>query len=322
VEVNEHWVYHAHSYDEVSEVVVIAIGTKRPARVKVAFVADEFEGRADWVPPSRLKTLWADRSTYTGHIARWGRLFAAGSAISSSNRRASEYVLDLIPGHPAFPLSSSREMRNTVTEVSDWSAVQAVTGISRDEIWSPLAITENDRDYLPWPAALVLALAYAERHSPAVLRELAEESEALEREEARDRNMRASQRSDKVTRRRDEMRGVISTVRGWRGEGSAGAAEELEDLRRSLADLIAIIEREVLLLIEKERTDLAWDLYSRLYPNADKQPWREVLKLERRAVQLEPAILPNETRTVINERREARAALIGHLGISRFLAVP
>jgi hypothetical protein len=109
------------------------------------------------------------------------------------------------------------------------------------------------------------------------------------------------------------MHGVIATVRGWCDSGEKGAADEIEDLRRSLADLTAIIEREVRLLVEKERTDLAWDLYSRLYPVADKAPWREVLKLERRAAQLEPAILPSETRTAINERREARAALIAQL---------
>jgi len=172
MEVGEHWVYHAHNHDEISEVVVTSIGTKRPARVKVAFVADEFEGRAEWVPPSRLKALWEDHNPYSEHIARWAQLLDAGSAVSPSDRNAADYVLGILPGHPAETITSSRLKRNTVAEVHDWVALKALTGISRDDIWSPLAISENDTDYLPWPVARVIARAFAQRHSPSVLQEL------------------------------------------------------------------------------------------------------------------------------------------------------
>jgi len=54
----ESWAYRARSVDELVEVVVVRRGTQRPARVFVRFVDDRFEGRQEWVPPSRLKVRW------------------------------------------------------------------------------------------------------------------------------------------------------------------------------------------------------------------------------------------------------------------------
>ena len=55
--IGESWAYRARSIDQLVEVEVLRIGTSKPARVLVRFVADEFEGRRDWVPPARLKVL-------------------------------------------------------------------------------------------------------------------------------------------------------------------------------------------------------------------------------------------------------------------------
>jgi hypothetical protein len=54
----ESWAYRARSVDDLVEVVVVRLGSQRPARILVRFVVDHFEGRQEWVPPSRLKVRW------------------------------------------------------------------------------------------------------------------------------------------------------------------------------------------------------------------------------------------------------------------------
>jgi hypothetical protein len=58
VEVGESSAYRACGVDPLIEVRVINIGARKPARVRVRFVADEFEGLEEWVPPERLKVPW------------------------------------------------------------------------------------------------------------------------------------------------------------------------------------------------------------------------------------------------------------------------
>ena len=60
--------------DPLVEVEIVRIGTQRPARVLVSFIGEAFEGRQDWVPPSRLKVLWSDVESYLAREARWARI--------------------------------------------------------------------------------------------------------------------------------------------------------------------------------------------------------------------------------------------------------
>lgn len=60
VEPGESWAYRARGVDLLVEVVVVCVGTRKPARVLVRFVDDEFEGREQWVPPVRLKVPWSE----------------------------------------------------------------------------------------------------------------------------------------------------------------------------------------------------------------------------------------------------------------------
>jgi hypothetical protein len=60
----QRWVYRRSDSDEIAEVEVLRVGIRRPARVLVRFVAYDYEGLQDWVPPARLKALWADVAEY------------------------------------------------------------------------------------------------------------------------------------------------------------------------------------------------------------------------------------------------------------------
>ena len=71
MDVNESWAYRARSMDELVEVRILRIGTNRPARVLVRFVAEVFEGREEWVPPGRLKVLWSAVEEFLANERRW-----------------------------------------------------------------------------------------------------------------------------------------------------------------------------------------------------------------------------------------------------------
>ena len=49
---------------DVVEVEVLKLGTQRSARVLVRYVDGRFEGRQEWVPPSRLKVRCAAVDTF------------------------------------------------------------------------------------------------------------------------------------------------------------------------------------------------------------------------------------------------------------------
>ena len=70
----ESWAYRARSVDVLVEVVVVRLGTQRPARVFVRFVDDRFEGRQEWVPPSRLKVRWEAVDEFRERERLWERV--------------------------------------------------------------------------------------------------------------------------------------------------------------------------------------------------------------------------------------------------------
>lgn len=62
LEVGERWAYRARGVDPLVEVEVLKLGTNRPARVRVRFVDETFEGREDWVTGSAQSAVgWRGR---------------------------------------------------------------------------------------------------------------------------------------------------------------------------------------------------------------------------------------------------------------------
>jgi hypothetical protein len=65
ISVSDTWAYRTDaSSSRFHKAVVLAIGTKRPAKVRVELVADEWQGEQRWVPPSRLEVRWDERGEY------------------------------------------------------------------------------------------------------------------------------------------------------------------------------------------------------------------------------------------------------------------
>jgi hypothetical protein len=94
--IGEAWAYRARRGDPPVEVIVVRIGVRRPRRLLVRFVADDFEGRQDWVPPSRLKAAWRDLDAFIARELRWEGVAAESPAIGSAEESAAGVVFDLL----------------------------------------------------------------------------------------------------------------------------------------------------------------------------------------------------------------------------------
>ncbi|KFI81049.1 hypothetical protein BPSY_2243 [Bifidobacterium psychraerophilum] len=72
------------------EVEVLKIGTRKPLRTLVGFVAEKFEGRQERITSSRLKVLWADAAEFEAREARWEHV----DTHPGLNDEPEEYAID------------------------------------------------------------------------------------------------------------------------------------------------------------------------------------------------------------------------------------
>jgi hypothetical protein len=72
------------------------IGTSKPQRVLLRFVADEFEGREDWVSPARLKVRWSAVDEFTKREQRWDAVVEASWIRDTVEHFAASAVFDAL----------------------------------------------------------------------------------------------------------------------------------------------------------------------------------------------------------------------------------
>jgi hypothetical protein len=95
MEVGESWGYRARRQDPLVCVEIIRVGTKRPARVLVRFLDEQFEGRQEWVPPARLKVPWEGVEEWVAAERRWLAVVDASMpAVGTLEHRAADRVFD------------------------------------------------------------------------------------------------------------------------------------------------------------------------------------------------------------------------------------
>ena len=77
--VGQEWAYRAGAKQPLARVRVTKLGARKPARAKVYFVDDRFEGREEWVPPLRLKAPWGQAEHWQGREDKFAAVEAASS---------------------------------------------------------------------------------------------------------------------------------------------------------------------------------------------------------------------------------------------------
>jgi hypothetical protein len=283
VETSERWAYRHHEVESLAEVIIESIGSKRPLRTKIRFVDDSFEGRAEWVPPSRLKCLWLERDEFEVREAAWRAVHAPGSGASAVEVSACHWICDVGLGKVLSFVKRQRGGLDTVTKVYDWSAVRSLTGLSTDDFPVSDRVSRDGVDFLPWPAARTIALAYLKRHAPEIISELREDVRAGSRDRDRDlahfRQWGTPER-DYLQDSVNESQSMLALVAEWAGEPAMADVDGILELRARFRSQWAAIRSHTIALIRAGQTEMAWTFWKAVKPEAQKRPWTAVIRLE------------------------------------------
>lgn len=165
METGERWAYRtARSSASFHEAVVLAIGSKRPPRVRIELVGDEWQGERRWVAPSRLEVRWEDRHGYI-ELDRKVRAVSAWTPPRLDRRTAEHVFIKLIP----LEIAEFNADSAGTSVVYDVPALAQLTGLTQDELRAAPAFTQDQELTVPWPISERIGRSAAARHPHALL---------------------------------------------------------------------------------------------------------------------------------------------------------
>ncbi|MGC0334884.1 hypothetical protein RKD23_007961 [Streptomyces sp. SAI-170] len=159
MDVGERWAYRlAPHHGPVAEVEVLKMGTQRPVRVKVRFVAEEAEGRQEWVPPARLRVVWQDKDAWLAREERWSELTRDSPDDDNTTFRAVVILFDehLWEGMVSFGVNYRDR---GLLYVDDVPALAALLDVPESFFCNdPRAFADKDGALTaPWPTTVEVA---------------------------------------------------------------------------------------------------------------------------------------------------------------------
>jgi hypothetical protein len=286
MEVGEHWAYEIPKKYELTEVRIEKIGAKRPPRVLVKFLDDEHEGASEWVPPSRLKVLWAAVGAYRAREEAWDVLRAESRGIEDVDSFAVEHVLlDRLPRTVATRLFNHGNYGMVI--IHDWAGIEALTGQTKASFLRDNQFEEDGSTVCSWLTTVDVAIAVAAHHSDEVLRDL----DKYEKDHLREvKYGRVERRQGREHFTEPELMAewydaytapMIAIIRGWCGEDLV-RRDELNELRQEQWRVVALVNRAVDYLLDAKDEERAWRLHAEMYPDAVRKGWksRHQLKIE------------------------------------------
>ncbi len=233
--VGDAWGYRARSQDPLVQVDVVRLGVKRPPRVLVRFVAAEFEGLQDWVPPSRLKARWDEADEYLARERRWEAATALSPAgYNDPEEDAAGVIFDVLIS-PELA-SVGWNATHGIAKIHDVNALATFLGVDALELRSDPSFEEDGVLISPWPITLAIARRAAEREPHVVLRHI-ENEEATARREAVYGQSYGRRReqwiSPEICAAVDEEHGKPgrAVLRGWCGAAAVDIRAEVSALR-------------------------------------------------------------------------------------------
>lgn len=165
--VGQDWAYRAKRSEPLTPVRVTKLGARKPARVKVSFLDDRFEGREEWVPAPRLKVPWDQVGQWQAREERW----AAVETASSSSYDTPEYwaaskVLERLPDEL---IEVNYRGGGGYVVISDREGLLRLIGGDEALLADPVAfVDEDDGSYVaPWAVTERLALYLTPFHGQA-----------------------------------------------------------------------------------------------------------------------------------------------------------
>ncbi|NKT05212.1 hypothetical protein GS485_11295 [Rhodococcus hoagii] len=245
--------------------IVVRHGTQKPARVLVRFVDESFEGREEWVPPARLKVVWADVDEYRDREARWVAIREAGTDRDDPKLQAAESAIEILLEDEGVEMGYGE---SGSIRISDPSRLAAATGLDLDSlVGHPLCFVDDAVTVAPWEIAELIART-AVRHDPVPVLEYIESEERRARYEAIHGRWRGPVRGPRdymepqrcvefdETYRKPER----ETLRKWCGGEAGERFDELLELRKEIRRVGAVAQDAINALVAVGAKGVAADL--------------------------------------------------------------
>lgn len=244
--VGERWAYRERAAAPVTQVEVVAIGTKRPPRVQVQFVDNEFEGRVEWVPPGRLKVPWAGVDRWLDIEAKYAAVVAASQGIDPAEEWAAAWALEPI-GEDIIETYVRRE--EGVSRIVDPARLVDLLDTEPTILEDDRAFTDEDGAVVvPWTVTRRLAERSALKHAENLLDQVDRDEAEARRDAIYGRHYPDRKGGwftpPEVCARVDEetWKPARATLREWCGQEARERHDELAALRDEVRRLGRLIE--------------------------------------------------------------------------------
>lgn len=245
------WAYKARTHEQVARVEVLRVGSAKPARVRIRFLDEDFEGREDWVPPSRLKVLWDNIGTWQEREDRWSAAIDASCHIRDEPEEHAaimvfEKVIDREVAHFGYNRTAG------IVLIRDLPALATMLAWPECELTSqPLTFTDNDGVIIaPWDTMLKVATRAAELNADTLLRYVAKSEDEDRNEAIYGKTYGRGKDSWYVPPEicadtAERHRPIHDLIRQWCGEPAQERLDELTALRAEVARLGCLVETAI-----------------------------------------------------------------------------
>lgn len=237
----ERWAYRASYRDPMVEVEVVRLGSRKPKRLYVKWVDDDFEGLTYWVPPARLKVPWNKADEYSAWVDRWEAVVAPTWEMDETLVRAVSNVIERFVD-PKLAEEGWRSSERDVLKVHDVPALAAYLGIEPERLWDPKLSFEEDGDLIsPITIGHLVTRRTATRYPHAVLAFVEEEEARARHDAVYGRDYRRRGGDDYVTPEicravdADHSAPVRAILREWCGAEPADVRADIAALREQAA---------------------------------------------------------------------------------------
>jgi hypothetical protein len=177
MEPGENWAYRARAVDDLVEVKVLRLGTKKPPRVLVHFLDDHFEGREDWVPPARLKVIWSGVEEYVARERHWAAVSGAFPVADTAGEYAAGHVIEEYLDRELAGVQYGSAAG--VCSIYDVAGLARFLDVDAAQLTShPLAFSDGEALVVPWPITELIARRVAQRNPEPILRHVAKDETA------------------------------------------------------------------------------------------------------------------------------------------------
>lgn len=248
--IGEVWAYRARQVDELVPVRVVRHGKKKPARIFVRFIDDEFEGQEDWVPPARLKTTWDRVAEYQAREDQWKRLREASLHRDDPRGFAVEdVVIALLEQYDA---SIDGRVHGAI-RIGKPAELAAGLGLEPGLVSGhPLAFTQDGTLIVPWPVTELVVTTATQQNPGPVLRRVEDEERKARQEALHGHPSGGRTDADRFIRPEicqkvdDEFgRPIREVLRSWCGAAAISQADELTHLRSEVRRITGIAQQAI-----------------------------------------------------------------------------